>query len=78
MPSPSSIALIRELAFLTGHTGHYVRCVGFSLDDRNGLGVDPFVAAVVGGGAQQIPEPSTLLLCLIALALVGGWRKWHG
>ena len=42
----------------------------------NGLDVDPFVAAVVGGGTQQIPEPSTLLLCIIALALVGGWRQW--
>ena len=42
----------------------------------NGLDVDPFVAAVVGGGVQQIPEPSTLLLCVIALAVVGGWRKW--
>ena len=40
----------------------------------NGLDVDPFVAAVVGG-VQQIPEPSTLLL---ALGLVGGWRKWGG
>ena len=28
----------------------------------NGLDVGPFVAAV-GGGTQQIPEPSTLLLC---------------
>jgi hypothetical protein len=44
--------------------------------DVNGLDVDPFVAAVVGGGTQQIPEPSTLLLCIIALAVVGGWRKW--
>jgi pimeloyl-ACP methyl ester carboxylesterase len=40
----------------------------------NGLDVDPFVAAVVGG-VQQIPEPSTLLLALIALCMVGGWRK---
>jgi hypothetical protein len=40
----------------------------------NGLDVDPFVAAVVGG-VQQIPEPSTLLLCIIALGVVGGWRK---
>ena len=39
----------------------------------NGLDVDPFVAAVVGGGVQQIPEPSTLLLCLVALA--GGWWR---
>jgi Tol biopolymer transport system component len=44
----------------------------------NGLDVDPFVAAVIGGGVQQIPEPSTLLLCIIALGLVGGWRKWGG
>ena len=41
----------------------------------NGLDVDPFVAAVVGG-VQQIPEPSTLLLALVALSVVGGWRKW--
>jgi hypothetical protein len=42
----------------------------------NGLDVDLFVAAVVGGGTQPIPEPATLLLCLVALALVSGWRKW--
>jgi hypothetical protein len=42
----------------------------------NGLDVDPFVAAVVGGGTQPIPEPATLLLCLVALGLVSGWRKW--
>jgi hypothetical protein len=41
----------------------------------NGLDVEPFVAAVVGG-AQNVPEPSTLLLCIIALGVVGGWRKW--
>jgi hypothetical protein len=41
----------------------------------NGLDVDPFVTAVVGG-AQSIPEPSTLLLALVALGVVGGWRKW--
>jgi hypothetical protein len=43
----------------------------------NGLDVDPFVSAVVGS-VQQIPEPSTLLLALIALGVVGGWRKWGG
>jgi hypothetical protein len=41
----------------------------------NGLDVDPFVAAVVGG-TQPIPEPSTLLLALVALGVVGGWRQW--
>jgi hypothetical protein len=41
----------------------------------NGLDVDSFVAAVVGG-TQPVPEPSTLLLCIIALSVVGGWRKW--
>ena len=25
-----------------------------------------------------IPEPSTLLLALVALGVVGGWRKWGG
>jgi hypothetical protein len=44
----------------------------------NGLDVDPFVAAVVGGGAQAVPEPSTLLLALVALGVAGGWRKWGG
>ena len=44
----------------------------------NGLDVDPFVAAVVGGSAQEIPEPSTLLLAIVALGVVGGWRKWGG
>jgi hypothetical protein len=42
----------------------------------NVLDVDPFVVAVVGGGVAAVPEPSTLLLCLIALGLVTGWRKW--
>ena len=42
----------------------------------NGLDVDPFVAAIVGGGAAAVPEPSTLLLALVALCVVGGWRKW--
>jgi hypothetical protein len=56
----------------------------------NGLDVDPFVEAVVGGEAQSVspfvtallgsetqpvPEPSTGLLCLIALAVISGWRK---
>ncbi len=48
-------------------------------DDQvvNGLDVDPFVAVVVGGAAQaRVPEPSTLLLCSIALGVVGGWRRW--
>jgi hypothetical protein len=43
----------------------------------NGLDVDPFVDAVVGG-VQQIPEPSALLLCILALGVVGGWRKRGG
>jgi hypothetical protein len=25
-----------------------------------------------------IPEPSTLLLCIVALGVVAGWRKWGG
>ncbi len=43
----------------------------------NGLDVDLFVAAVVGGGAAAVPEPSTMILAaLAALALVGfGWRR---
>jgi hypothetical protein len=41
----------------------------------NGLDVDPFVAAVVGG-TQPVPEPSTLLLCLLALSITGALRKW--
>jgi hypothetical protein len=28
--------------------------------------------------AFVIPEPSTLLLALVALGVVGGWRKWGG
>jgi hypothetical protein len=43
----------------------------------NGLDVDPFVAAVVGG-SQSVPEPSTLLLALVTLGVIGGWRKWGG
>jgi hypothetical protein len=42
----------------------------------NGLDVDFFVAAVVGSGAAAVPEPSTLLLALVTLGVVGGWRKW--
>jgi len=42
-----------------------------------GLDIDPFVAAVVGGGAQAVPEPSTLLLTIVALGMVGWWRKWN-
>ena len=41
----------------------------------NGLDVDPFVTAVVGGSAQQIPEPSTLLLTLLALGLLSHTRR---
>jgi hypothetical protein len=42
-----------------------------------GLDVDPFVTALLGGGGvQTVPEPSTLLLGVVALGLVGGWRKW--
>jgi hypothetical protein len=41
----------------------------------NGLDVAPFVAAVVGG-AQSVPAPSTLLLTLLALGVVGAWREW--
>jgi hypothetical protein len=44
--------------------------------DVNGLDVDFFVAAVVGSGAVAVPEPSTLLLALVTLGVVGGWRKW--
>jgi acetyl esterase/lipase len=44
----------------------------------NGLDVDPFVAAVVGGNVESISEPSTLVLGFLALAVVGGWRKWGG
>jgi hypothetical protein len=35
-----------------------------------------FVAAVVGG-IQPVPESSTLLLAILALCVVGGWR-WSG
>jgi hypothetical protein len=41
----------------------------------NGLDVDPFVAIVVGG-TQPVPEPSTLLLGIVALGVISGWRKW--
>jgi hypothetical protein len=36
----------------------------------NGLDIDPFVEAVVAGDAQSVPEPSTLLLLLIALSML--------
>ena len=41
----------------------------------NGLDVEPFVAAVVGG-AEPVPEPSTLLLAVVALGVISGMRKW--
>jgi hypothetical protein len=42
----------------------------------NGLDVDPFVAAVVGGQAAAVPEPTTLVLALIAaMAVVGLGRR---
>jgi hypothetical protein len=64
------------VALVTG--GTYQPEADINLDAVvNGLDVDPFVAAVVGG-VQQIPEPSTLLLALLALCVVGGWRKWGG
>jgi hypothetical protein len=41
----------------------------------NGLDVDPFVAAVLGGAAQQVPEPSALALAALGwLLLSGPWR----
>jgi hypothetical protein len=58
-------------------SGPYQAEADMNLDEVvNGLDVDPFVAAVVGDDAHQTPEPSTLLLCIIALGVVGGWRKW--
>jgi hypothetical protein len=44
----------------------------------SGLDVDHFVTVLVGDDAQQIPEPPTLLLGLLALGVVGGWRRWSG
>jgi hypothetical protein len=41
----------------------------------NGLDVDHFITFTIGG-SQVVPEPSTLLLCIIALGVAGGWRKW--
>jgi len=45
--------------------------------DVNGLDVDPFVAAVVGGGVTTIPEPATLVLLAMAglLAWLPPFRK---
>ena len=45
----------------------------------NGLDVDPFVTAVVGGGgAEAVPEPSSLFLALLgALGLIAAVRR-HG
>jgi hypothetical protein len=45
----------------------------------NGLDVDPFVAAVVGGGATQaVPEPTSLLLCLLGLVSLLSYRRTVG
>jgi hypothetical protein len=44
------------------------------------LGMDPTVCAspsvLVYGAWRVVPEPSTLLLYILALGVVGGWRKW--
>ena len=37
----------------------------------NGLDVNPFVAAVIGGDTHHIPGPSTFLLAVVALGVVG-------
>jgi hypothetical protein len=46
------------------------------------LGMDPTECAspsiLVYGTWRVVPEPSALLLTLIALSLAGGWRKWGG
>jgi hypothetical protein len=56
--------------------GQYAYTADMNEDGEvNGLDVDPFVATVVGGGAAAVPEPSTLLLALIAMGVIGGWRK---
>jgi hypothetical protein len=45
----------------------------------NGLDVDPFVAAVVGGGGTQaVPEPTSLLLCLLGLVGLLSYRRTVG
>ena len=53
-----------------GEGGFDVRVSGFR----------EFILDATGGAAvfvtTPIPEPSTLLLCLIVTGLVGGWRKW--
>jgi hypothetical protein len=60
-------------------SGDYQREADMNVDGAvNGLDVDPFVAAVVGGGVQAVPEPTALILVVIALGVVGGWRKWGG
>jgi uncharacterized protein YjbI with pentapeptide repeats len=41
----------------------------------SGLHVNPFVAAVIGSDTDNIPEPSTLLLGIIALVVFSGRRK---
>ncbi len=41
----------------------------------NGLDVDLLFQFHSLGG-QVVPEPSTLLLCVVALGVVGGWRRW--
>jgi hypothetical protein len=43
----------------------------------NGLDVDPFVAAVVGSGTQPVPEPSTLLLCIVIASVISAWTDWR-
>ncbi|OHB80486.1 MAG: hypothetical protein A2W31_01030 [Planctomycetes bacterium RBG_16_64_10] len=40
-----------------------------------GLDVAPFVAAVIAGGAQIVPEPSTLALATIALLGLLCWQR---
>jgi hypothetical protein len=57
-------------------SGLYQQEADMNVDGEvNGLDVDPFVAAVVGG-TQPVPEPSALLLAIIALSITGALRKW--
>ena len=41
----------------------------------NGLDVD-LLFQFHSPGSQVVPEPSTLLLCIVALGVGGGWRRW--
>jgi hypothetical protein len=43
----------------------------------NGLDVNPFVSAILGGGLHAVPEPGGLILAIVGLATLGLLQGTH-